>query len=195
MKNQQEKNALSLPQASTSELRGRQSVRATFRLTEEAISAINIMASHLGIKQKSLIDHLLEDPESLKRIAQEIRGAGFELPRRVQKTFVISRKTLACLQGAAERFDTPRDALVEFSIQRLMPLIAAERRKHLKRKEVVNELETYLKEGQKMLEKYRKTLGEDDPVYNTLESALVGLGNAWQNLVAFIERCQMIETL
>jgi hypothetical protein len=195
MKKQEKRNPLSLPRASTSELRGRQSVRATFRLTEGAISAISIMASHLGIKQKSLIDQLLEDRESLRQIAEEIQGAGFELSRRVQKTYVISRRTLACLQRAAESFDAPRDALVELSIQRLMPLIAAERRKHLKRKEIVNELEDYLKEGQKMLAKYRDTLGEDDPVYGTLESALAGLGNAWHNLSSFIERCEMIETL
>ena len=195
MKKQEKKNPLSLPRASTSELRGRQSVRATFRLSEEAISAISIMASHLGIKQKSLIDQLLEDRESLRQIAREIQGAGFELSNRVQKTYVISRRTLACLRRTSESFDAPRDALVEFSIQRLMPLIAGERRKHLKRKELVNELEAYLKEGQKMLARSRETLGEDDPVYDTLESALAGLGNAWRNLSSFIERCEMIETL
>ena len=194
MKKHEKRDPRSLPRASTSDLRGRQSVRATFRLSEEAVSAISIMASHLGIKQKSLIDQLLEDRDSLRQIAQEIQRAGFELSRRVQKTYVISRRTLACLQRAAESFDAPRDALVELSIQRLMPLIAAERQKHLKRKEIVKELEIYLKEGQKMLSKSRETLGEDDPVYDTLESALTGLGSAWRSLSSFIERCEMIET-
>ena len=153
------------------------------------------MASHLGIKQKSLIDHLLEDGEALTQIAKEIQGAGLELSRRVQKTYVISRRTLACLQRASETFDASRDALVELSIQRLMPLIAAERQKHLKRKELVDELGVYLKEGQKMLAKSRETLGEDDPVYGILQSALAGVRNAWRNLTSFIERCEGIETL
>jgi len=195
MKKHEKRDPRSLPRASTSELRGRQSVRATFRLSEEAVSAISIMASHLGIKQKSLIDQLLEDRDSLRQIAEEIQKAGFELSKRVQKTYVISRRTLACLQRAAENFDAPRDALVELSIQRLMPLIATERQKHLKRKEIVKELQIYLKEGQKMLAKSRETLGEDDPVYDTLESALAGLGSAWRSLSSFIERCEMIETL
>ncbi len=195
MRKKEERNPRTLPSASTSELRGRQSVRATFRLSEEAVSAISIMASHLGIKQKSLIDQLLEDGEALRQIAEEIQGAGFELSRRVQKTYVISRRTLACLQRASETFDAPRDALVELSIQRLMPLIAAERQKHLKRKELVDELGAYLKEGQKMLAKSRAALGEDDPVYGTLESALTGVRSAWRNLSSFIERCEVIETL
>ncbi|MEK6194066.1 MAG: hypothetical protein N2F24_07555, partial [Deltaproteobacteria bacterium] len=56
---------LSLPQARTSDLRGRQSVRATFKLTEACIGAISIVAAHLGIKQKSLFDHLVEDISTL----------------------------------------------------------------------------------------------------------------------------------
>jgi len=41
-------------------LRGRQSVRATFRLPTEMVSLLSIAASHLGLKQKSLFDQLVE---------------------------------------------------------------------------------------------------------------------------------------
>ena len=51
-------NDASLPRTFTSDLRGRQSVRATFKLSEGCIEAISIVAAHLGIKQKSLFDHL-----------------------------------------------------------------------------------------------------------------------------------------
>ena len=71
-----------IPRPSSADLRGRQSVRATFKLSERAIDAMSIVAVHLGIKQKSLFDHLIEDMQSLTR---------------VQKTFVISRKTLSNL--------------------------------------------------------------------------------------------------
>ena len=40
------------------DLRGRQSVRATFRLSEDCIDAISILSAQLGIKQKSVFDHL-----------------------------------------------------------------------------------------------------------------------------------------
>ena len=60
---------LSLP--SSADLRGRQSVRATFKLTEMAINVVNIISTHLGIKQKSLFDHLIDDTQSLDVIAKE----------------------------------------------------------------------------------------------------------------------------
>ena len=47
---------ISLPRTFTADLRSRQSVRATFKLTEGCIDAISIVAAHLGIKQKSLIE-------------------------------------------------------------------------------------------------------------------------------------------
>jgi hypothetical protein len=40
---------ISVPRPSSSDLRGRQSVRATFKLTEKAIEAISIVATHMGI--------------------------------------------------------------------------------------------------------------------------------------------------
>ena len=113
----------SLPEASTADLRGRQSVRATFKLTEKAIDALSIVSIHLGIKQKSLFDHLIEDAESLDAIASELESLDFRRLNRVQKTYVLSRKTLYSLDRAARDFDAPRDALVEYSIQRLLPVI------------------------------------------------------------------------
>ena len=51
---------ISLPRPTTLDLRGRQSVRATFRLSEACIDAISILSAQLGIKQKSIFDHLME---------------------------------------------------------------------------------------------------------------------------------------
>ncbi len=48
-----------LPRPSSKDLRGRQSVRATFKLSARAIEALSIVAVHLGIKQKSLFDQVL----------------------------------------------------------------------------------------------------------------------------------------
>ena len=52
---------MDIPLPSPEDLRGRQSVRATFKLSSRAIDALSIVAAHLGIKQKSLFDHLIED--------------------------------------------------------------------------------------------------------------------------------------
>ena len=184
---------ISLPQPSSSDLRGRQSVRATFKLSEKAIHALSILSIHLGIKQKSLFDHLLEDTEALDFIAREVRSEKLVSSNRIQKTFVLSRKTLSCLDSACKNFGTPRDTLVEYSIQRLLPLIAQEREKHRKRKELLSELNEYLKQGKKILTKTRELLGEDDPVYVKLESAMAALFNAHSHIESSLEKGKIIE--
>ena len=54
-------------QKSTATLRGRQSVRATFKLTERSIDALSILACQLGIKQKTLFDQVVDDSEAGER--------------------------------------------------------------------------------------------------------------------------------
>ncbi len=185
---------LSLPQPSSSELRGRQSVRATFRLSERAIEALSIVSYHLGIKQKSLFDHLLEDIEALNLIAERFKSEEFDQPKRTQKTFVLSRRTLRSLEQVAKSFDTPRDALVEYSIQRLLPVIAKEREKQGLRQEVFIDMTQYLNEGEKVLQNARARLGKDDPVYNRLETAFTALLNAYKDIRSFVEKGKGIET-
>ena len=182
-----------LPQPSSEDLRGRQSVRATFKLSSRAIDAMSIVAIHLGIKQKSLFDHLIEDAGSLSLIAREIETEKFSTLRRIQKTFVISRKTLTCLDQISRQFDAPRDALVEYSIQRLMPVIARERQRHQKRKEVLNELNAQVESSLKLLVKSRRLLGEEDPVFIKLQSAVNSLVSTRDNVEDFVERGKIIE--
>jgi len=184
-------SSLTLP--SSSDLRGRQSVRATFKLSERAISTMSILSTHLGIKQKSLFDHLIDDARSLDVIANEVQSELFDALDRVQKTYVISRKTLLSLCDAAERLDAPRDALVEYSIRRLLPIINEERATHRKRKDILQELTEYLEQGEKILKKSRKVLGEDDPVYDKLRSALAVARNAHKSIRCFIEKGEIIE--
>jgi len=83
------KKEFSLPQTSAADLMGKQSVRATFRLSVECINAINILSAQLGIKQKSLFDHLMEDADSLISIARETESVMLDKENRTQKTFVI----------------------------------------------------------------------------------------------------------
>jgi hypothetical protein len=185
--------SISLPLPSAEDLRGRQSVRATFKLSARAMDAVSIVAVHLGIKQKSLFDQLIEDAGSLSHIAREIESDDFSTLDRVQKTYVISRKTLRSLEDTSRQFDAPRDALVEYSIQRLLPVIAREREKHQKRKDILQDINTHLEQGLKILNKTRKLLGENDPVYTKLEAAMGASMHARDNIDQFVERCEIIE--
>jgi hypothetical protein len=184
---------ISLPLPSPSDLRGRQSVRATFKLSARAIDVISIVAAQLGIKQKSLFDHLIEDVQSLNVIANEIEDEVFDALDRIQKTFVISRRTLSCLEQTSRQFNAPRDALVEYSIQRLLPVIAKERERHSKRKEILNDINAHLEQGLKILQKARSLLGEDDPVYSRFETAMQSLVNSQSHIENYVKKGSVIE--
>lgn len=182
-----------LPQPDAAELRGRQSVRATFKLSARAIEALSIVAVHLGIKQKSLFDHLIEDVQTLNVIAKEVEADGFKSLSRVQKTFVISRRTLASLDEISRQFRAPRDALVEYSIQRLLPVIQREREKHRRRKVLLVEIDRHFQQGVRLLERSVSELGEDDPVAARLAAAMESYTVARDQIASFVAKADVIE--
>ena len=184
---------ITIPLPSPADLRGRQSVRATFKLSARAIDVLSIVAAQLGIKQKSLFDHLIEDVQSLNAIANQIEDDVFEALDRVQKTFVISRRTLSCLEQTSRQFNAPRDALVEYSIQRLLPVIAKERERHRKRKAILSDINAHLAQGLKILHKAQSLLGEEDPVYARFETAMQALVNSQSHIENYVKKGSVIE--
>ena len=131
----------------TADLRGRQSVRTTFKLTPRCIDALSVLAGQLGIKQKSLFDHIIDDAQALTSIAEEVENELQLSSARVPKTYVVSRKTLEILDRVSRKYQAPRDALVEFSIERIMPLIEEEKKKHDRRKQLIEGLEELRRKG------------------------------------------------
>jgi hypothetical protein len=182
-----------LPLPSSRDLRGRQSVRATFKLSSRAIDALAVCAIHLGIKQKSLFDHLIDDINALQAIAQELNPAKFGKLDRVQKTYVLSRRTLVCLDEASQSLNAPRDALVEYSIQRLLPVIEQERKRHRRRKAFLDKIEAYLAEGERLLKDAHGDLGSEDPVTNRLETVVNTCRSAVDSVSAFVDKGSVIE--
>jgi hypothetical protein len=175
------------------DLRGRQSVRATFRLSENCIDAIGILAAQLGIKQKSVFDHLMEDAQALEHMARELRNIDVNRDARIQKTFVISRRSLVFLDSISNEYDAPRDALVEYSVRRLLPIIAKERKRHQKRKQLLSEISNHFAEGEQLLSKADGMLGAEDPVVNKLKTAVSVYKNAFDDITRIIERGKIIE--
>jgi len=184
---------MSMSDPSTMALRGRQSVRATFRLSEACIDAISILSAQLGIKQKSVFDHLMEDAQALKDMASELENSGFDRHERIQKTFVISRRSLSFLDTISSEYDAPRDALVETSVRRLLPIIANERKKHEKRKVISAEISNHFEKGRKLLSKAEEMLGTDDPIVNNLKTAMSVYKNVLDDITGFIEKGKIIE--
>lgn len=192
--NDQDPNGFSFPGSLTSDLRGRQSVRATFKLSTDCIDAISIVATHLGIKQKSLFDHLAEDMETLSTIAREVQNIDIRAINRVQKTFVISRRSLRSLEMISKNYNAPRDALVEFSVQRLLPIIESERKKHQARKAFFTHITAHLRAGEQLMKKAEKSLGEDDPIFTKMDTLMTHYQNTYHEIDAFIERGKIIES-
>jgi len=184
---------ISLPRPTTLDLRGRQSVRATFRLSEACIDAISILSAQLGIKQKSIFDHLMENAQVLKNMARDLENTEFDRHERIQKTFVISRRSLSFLDMISSEHNAPRDALVEYSVRRLLPIIAKERIKHEKRKDLLAEISNHFAKGERLLAKADEMLGSDDPIVHKLQTAMSVYKNAFGDIANFIERGKMLE--
>ncbi len=192
-RNNTKKQSGSLMLITSSGLRGRQSVRATFKLSSSCIDAISIVAAQLGIKQKSLFDHLAQDSDFLNTIAREVQNARIPPENRVQKTYVISRSSLTLLDEISKAFNAPRDALVEYSVRRLLPVIDREQKKYELRKTAYEKIENHLENGLRLLSETIEQLSEDDPVVIKLASALDNYASARDTIATFLKRTQGIE--
>jgi hypothetical protein len=161
-----------LPKMTTLALQGKQSVRASFKLSEACIRIINIVAKQLGIKQKSLFDHLVEDMASLEAIAEKTGPLTRENGHFVQKSYIISRKTLLTLSEVSRKHHISRDVLVERSVQRLLPIIEKEKENHRKRKGMIRAVEAYLENGNAILAQIKQNVGKDDPMYQAFSTII-----------------------
>jgi hypothetical protein len=177
---------------SVHDLRGRQSVRTTFKLTQRSIHALSILAGQLGIRQKSLFDYLIDDIQALRLIAGNVKRLE-AAEQRVAKTYVISRKALENLEKISTSCNTPRDALVEFSIERILPLIRREKEKHARRKQYLAEIDAYLRQGGEILRRAEEDLGQDDPVFRQMLVMLRAVDSSHAVIEGFVERGRKME--
>jgi hypothetical protein len=146
-------------------LKKKQSVRATFKLPEQVIELLSVIAGQMGIKQKTLFDQLVGDASVLGQVADAAQGYVSEAKKRRQKTFVLSRSSLLALNTIARQRDISRDLLVEISINRLLPIITAELEKHERRKVFQEDLKKQLLQGEELLARAERESGEDDQLY------------------------------
>lgn len=174
-------------------LKGKQSVRATFRLPKQVIDLLSVVAAQLGIKQKSLFDQLVEDISVLGQLAEEAHNYFPREQERRQKTFVISRNSLVSLDFIAQKEQVPRDVLVEISIKRLLPVIDNELKRHETRKILLKEMKDYLVRGKKLLEKAGDLLGENDNVYSMIEHQINLCERNVATLNSLVERGKAME--
>lgn len=173
-------------------LKGMQSVRATFTLPNHTINLLSAVANQLGVKQKSIFDHLVEDKETLDQIADEAQNYQPKRHKRKQKTFVLSRNCLSALDTFAREYRLPRDVLVEFSIKQLHPVIAQEKKRHENRKTLLNEMENFRKLGSQFMDNARSLVGDDD-IVQKLEGFFSQYDKSMEELKFTIEKGKCME--
>ena len=171
---------------SADRLRGRQSVRATFRLPSEVIGLLSMAASQLGLKQKSLFNQLVEDREVLVQLAQMADQYQPRGEQRQQKTYVLSRDALLALEYVAKSTGLPRDLLVELCIQRLVPVLDSEQEKQQKRTEILDELAVLCRQTAALHQQSAERLGEDDPATRILHGLRLQSERYFSDLRQFI---------
>ncbi|MGI6655579.1 MAG: hypothetical protein ACOX5Z_01875 [Desulfobulbus sp.] len=174
-------------------LRGRQSVRATFRLPDQLISLLSVAAGQLGLKQKTLFDHLADDPQILMEMAQNVEDEARETDDLRQKTFVISRRTLVVLESVAKDCGLPRDLVVELSLRRLLPIVSAEQERQKLRQKLLRRLEAYCRQGRELCEEAAELLGEDDPAVLQLDAMMLQGERACTELQLQVEQGRELE--
>ena len=167
-------------------------MRTTFKLSERSIEALSILAGQLGIKQKSLFDHLIEDTQALQLIAEEVDEFTSRM-QRTAKTYVVSRKTLETLEKVSMQYDVPRDALAEYSIARILPLLIREKEKHAKRKLLLKELHAYLQKGSELVGQAESDFGRDDPISLEMFNMLRIIKHCCEDLKHSVEKGKKIE--
>lgn len=181
------------PDSRILDLQEKQSVRATFKLSRKAIDSIGLVAVHMGIKQKSLFDYVIEDVSTLKKTAEQIKLKNFKQIPRIQKTYVLSRKTINLIETIAHTHNLPRDALVEHSIRKLESLIQSEKEKHKKRKKLFFEVRDHFDRGQELLEEAGQLLGKEDPFSKSLEKAVLNCEKSAREMKSFIDKGNALE--
>ena len=184
---------LSIPRASATAWRRRQSTRVSFKLTTKCIEAMNILSSHLRLKPKSLFDHMVQESDTLDAIATRAKGLNLEDQPRLAKTYVISKDAVELLDEAARSRQVSRDALVEASVQHLMPLIRKEQVRHTSRKSLVSRMERHLKSGRKLLDDMVADLGDNDPMSDKMNNVMSTYERAFSSISAFIQKGENIE--
>lgn len=177
---------------SMADLRGKQSVRTTFKLSEKAIDALSILACQMGIKQKTLFDHLMDDLPALKMIGEGQHAMDRDVPR-VAKTYVVSRRTLDNLEMISSRYNAPRDSLVERSIERIYPLIDLEKVKHKRRKELHGEMIRMLEKGRKLLIESDDQFDPDDPVFAKYFQVMRSFESSCRDVERYLEKGRKVE--
>jgi Mg2+ and Co2+ transporter CorA len=136
----------------------------------------------------------MEDTDSLRAVANRMEKDRRNQKDRIQKTFVISKKSLSSLETVSKKFAASRNDIVEYSIKRLFPILAVERQKQKKREEALSKIAAHFVQTTDLLEKIKQLVGKDDLLYTSLEDVFTSYKTAFNTINDFITKGKRITT-
>jgi len=108
------------------------------------------------------------------------------------KTFVLSKRSLEAIEKLSRKKKIPRDAVVELSVRRLLPVLSSEREKHKTRSLIYRDIKRHYEEGIELLEKAERLLGRDDVICEMVEKSNKAMEKAVSELETLISRGKVI---
>lgn len=185
-------NDASMQSTGLADLLGKKSVRATFRLHPMAVELLSILAAQLGIKQKSLFDYLMEDEDALSAMADSQPSDTAAKEARIQKTFVVSQRSLAVLDAVTKRVPASRNELIERSIQRLLPILEKERIRQNRRTAALTKIATHFNQGNLLLREIKAGVGKEDGIYQSIATVMAAYAKAVTEIEKLVEKGKRI---
>ncbi|RLB97275.1 MAG: hypothetical protein DRH90_23590, partial [Deltaproteobacteria bacterium] len=137
----------------------------------------------------------LEDSDALIAIARSNPRKNVEKKDRIQKTFVISQKSLSSLKKLLNEVESSRDDLVEYAIQRLLPILLKERNQQKKREIALSEMAQLLEHSIELMSKIEKTVGKDDPLYEYYLEGIMAYQNAFDKMENLVQQGKRISRI
>jgi len=182
-----------LPRMTTTALKGKQTVRTSFKLSEACIHAINIVSTQLGLKHRSLFDYLVEDIDTLKTIAVGIINDGHKQNEKTPKSYIISRETQKKIDDMCDDIEISRDTLIEHSVRRLLPIIEKEIENHRKRKDMLALVRNHFRDSKSVLNQIKESVGAEDPIYRVFENTVTICEQAKAQISDIISKGKVLE--
>jgi len=142
-----------------------------------------------------LFDYLLEDSDSLIAIARSNPRENVEKKSRIQKTFVISKKSLSSLENLLSKVEASRDDLVEYAIQRLLPILLKERSQHKNREMALSQIAQHFEQSQELMHEIAKSIGKDDPLYEYFWEVIETYRDAFEKMENLVQQGKRISKL
>ncbi len=93
----------------------------------------------------------------------------------------------------SKELNVSRDLLVEVSIQRLLPILRAEKEKYENRSITYKDMERYLEQGKKLFKKAEHLLGAEDATCEKIKLSIDMNERNLENLRRMIERNKAME--